>query len=127
MLFKTSHLKLCFIQRRFLHSSYMVFPMTRAQEQEKQACYLTNTIIQDGFVGKRNDRILSDAARDEMVEAMRRNIIEVNYFHRDEEVSWRKKTSDNMIQRIKSKFKAEYSSQIILGLIKVLWSSNVAR
>jgi len=125
MLLRTLQPRTCFVQRRLLHPAYVIFPNTRAQEQEKQACYLTNTIVQDDFINKRDSTVLSDLERDEIVAAMRRSIIEVNYFHRDEEVSWKKMTKDTMIKRLKSKFKAQYSTQIIFNFLKVLWCSNI--
>lgn len=113
---------------RLLHSTYIIKPNTTAQEQEKQACYLTNTILQDGMPPSYG---LHTCDRSEefqkLVDSIRSSIIEVNYFHRDKEVEITKRTTERKKIWRRSEFNWKIAEPLLQNFLRIVWSSKQIR
>ncbi|XP_057295805.1 39S ribosomal protein L37, mitochondrial-like [Hydractinia symbiolongicarpus] len=115
------------IGQRCLHQAYVVFPKIRAQEQEKQSLYLTKTVLCDNKVLQKKDKVLLLHKKEDLINTIKRNIIEVNYFHRDEELKLKKRAKERTRLAKLLEYKEQFSLQILLSMMKAVWNSKSAR
>lgn len=114
--------------RRSLHNTYIIKPNTTAQEQENQACYLTNTILQDDVPPEyKSGGTHVSESQSKLIDSIRRSIVEVNYFHRDEEVHITKRTTQRKKAWRISEFKWKMADHILQNLLRIVWSSRDIR
>ena len=112
-------------QKRLLHSVYNVTPNTRCQEQQNQACYLTKTVLKNelppSFIN------IPSTERENIIEAVKRCIIETNYFHRDAELILPKRWTPHRKAWGMEVFKSGLAIQVLLNMLKIIWSTESSR
>ena len=111
--------------KRFLHTAYVVQPKIGTLEQEKQACYLTKTLMVDGAPTKIKHQ--NEEESHKLVQSVRDAIIETMFFQRDEGLKFPKRMKDGARAYKLKKYKAEISSKILSNLLRVVWSSESAK
>lgn len=113
-------------QKRFMHSAFNFYPMSRCQEQQNQACYLTKTIIKNDLPTSSVVDIPAEE-RENIVESIKRSIMETNYFHRDKEVKPTRHMRPKKRVTLMEEFRCGLSMQVLLNMLKVVWSTEIAR
>jgi len=108
--------------RRYLHTAYIIKPCTGALEQEKQACYLTKTLLNEGSPPNQNNQ-----QNEELIKAVRNSIIETMYFQRDEVFKFPKRMRERTRAWKLGQYKSQMSSKVLMNLLRVIWSSAEAR
>jgi len=112
-------------QKRLLHTVYNFYPHVRCQEQQNQACYLTKTILKNELPPSNIN--ISVEERENIIESIKRCIIETNYFHRDKEVKPNRHVRPNRKIRMMEDFRCNLSMQVLLNMLKVVWSTESFR
>lgn len=114
--------------KRSLHNSYIIQPLTGALEQEKQASFLTNTLVKDDVpeiiesVQQQNtDKCM------EIVSALRNSIIETMFFHRDEPLKFPKRMRERTRAIKLAQYKSDMSSKVLMNMLNVIWTNSLAR
>jgi len=147
--FTLCHFKKLLQSRGTHQTAYVINPYLRAQEQEKQACYLTKTIKFDGLppcyqkvtdleTDDRNTDLnthhkgtnLDTIPKNEkelLVDSIKNSILNTNYFHRDGEMKLPKRWRDERKQRKMDEMKYEMSLKVLLNMLRVVWTSKYAK
>ena len=110
---------------RKLHTAYIVTPTTSALEQEKQAGFLTKTLVKEeapSTVGFQNE-----TERDELVGSIRNAIIETMYFHRDEGLKFPNRMRERTRAYKHAQYKSRMSSKVLLNMLTTIWASPASR
>ena len=116
------------VSRRSLHNAYIIQPLTGALEQEKQASFLTKTIVRDrapeniGVVQQENPEECKD-----MISSLRNSIIETMFFHRDEPLRYPKRMRERTRAIKLAQYKSKMSSKVLMNMLNVIWSNALAR
>ena len=113
---------------RSLHNAYIVQPLTGALEQEKQASYLTNTLVRDEVpeVVESVQQQNPDKSM-EIVSALRNSIIETMFFHRDEPLKFPKRMRERTRNIKLAQYKSDMSSKVLMNMLNVIWTNSLAR
>jgi len=105
--------------RRSLQTTYNIYPHTKALEQEKQALYLTKTILKAGSPPTLNRHVhLQQEELEDTLNHMKDCIIQTNWFHLDDDGSFDKK--------YKRAVKDHIAEKVFLNMLRVIWSSKAA-
>uniref|UniRef100_T2M6H3 Large ribosomal subunit protein mL37 n=1 Tax=Hydra vulgaris TaxID=6087 RepID=T2M6H3_HYDVU len=118
-----------FISKRYIQSVYTINPKTKAQEQEKQACYLTKTIIKPGLpeVYSGKNVLIPESDRLSIIASIKNCVIETNLFQREEKLKFTKWTGDRSKLRLTHKHHHSLSVPLLLNIFKVIWGSKCSR
>ena len=117
------------VSKRYFHDAFIIKPNTKAQEQEKQACYLTKTIVKPNLpdVYLTRNTLIPENERLLMVASIKNCIIETNLFQRDEKLNFTKWTGDRSKVRLTHKFHHSLSTPLLLNMFKVIWGFDCSR
>jgi len=110
---------------RNLHNAYIVRPTTAALEQEKQAGFLTKTLVNEE--APPNIGFQNEAQRDELIGSIRNAIIETMYFHRDEGLKFPKRMRERTRAYKLAQYKSRMSSKILMNLLTTIWLSPASK
>jgi len=133
MLRKSSQLKraLCLqsaVLKRCLHAVLNVQPSTHLQEQENQASYLTKTLVyHDTLPTTYSQRVsIPDDERNAIRAAVKKSIIETNYFHRDEALMFPRRprwTAHRKAWKMEE-WKNQLTVQVLINMLRIVWSAK---
>lgn len=113
-----------FNQSRLLqHNAYIIQHTTRTLEQELQAGYLTKTVITNHDLPPTRNNNLPADEKEAMIEAIKRCIVDVNYFQRDEKKKLGRKWSNKRQLDNMNFWRSELSQHVLLNMMRVVWTS----
>ena len=114
--------------RRSLHSVYAIQPQTGALEQEKQASFLTKTVVKEGPPDRVANILQQNQEQgEEMVAQLRNSIIETIFFHKDEPLKFPKRMRERTRAYKLAQYKSRMSSKVLSNMLNVIWTNSMSR